>query len=61
MRKVLIGVTVVVCVWGVFTILSAIVSCVPLAAFWDHTIQGRCFPIVDLAYTHAAGAYLLSL
>ncbi len=55
MRKVLVAVTVVVCIWGAFTVLSATLSCIPVAAFWDHSIEGRCFPIVEMAYTHAAG------
>ncbi len=55
MRRVLVGVTVVVCIWGAFTVLSATLSCIPVAAFWDHSLKGTCFPIVHMAYTHAAG------
>lgn len=28
--------------WGISQIILFFVSCIPLAAFWDHSIQGKC-------------------
>jgi hypothetical protein len=38
-------------IYGVETIFSTIFNCVPVAAFWDLSIQGRCLDKIDKKFT----------
>ncbi|KAH7389242.1 hypothetical protein BKA64DRAFT_680100 [Cadophora sp. MPI-SDFR-AT-0126] len=41
-------------IYGIWTIASAIFTCVPIAAFWDVNIHGRCIPHKFLWFFNAA-------
>jgi hypothetical protein len=41
-------------VWYLWTVLSAIFTCTPVAKFWDPTVPGHCFNFTALWFSNAA-------
>jgi hypothetical protein len=42
--RICIVLLVIVVVYGVWATVSAIFTCIPVAAYWDGTIKGKCLP-----------------
>jgi hypothetical protein len=55
MRTVSIVATVVVCCWSTASLFADIFACVPIAKFWDQSINGYCLPVPTFWYVNAAG------
>lgn len=47
-------ITIVVLVYGVWTVFSAIFNCVPVSAFWNFSVHGHCIPRKFLWFFNAA-------
>lgn len=43
----------IVVIYGLWTILSSFVNCVPINAFWDSSVDGSCIPKGFLWYFNA--------
>lgn len=43
----------VVIVYGLWTVLSAFLNCIPVNAFWDSSVDGGCIPKGFLWYFNA--------
>lgn len=41
-------------VYGTWAILSAFLNCIPVAKFWDDTIQGSCLSKTALWFSNAS-------
>jgi rhodopsin domain-containing protein len=54
-RKVMIAATVIVFCWSVSQILLLMMVCIPIAAFWDRTVEGHCIPSYPTWYINGAG------
>lgn len=42
------------CTYGTWTILSAWLNCIPVAKFWDETVQGHCLSKKGLWFSNSA-------
>ncbi|KAG4435113.1 hypothetical protein IFR05_009400 [Cadophora sp. M221] len=47
-----VGLVVIVC-WAITQIFLNAMICMPVASFWDPTIQGKCIPFLPIWYTYA--------
>lgn len=44
---------VIIIIYGLWTVLSSIFVCSPIASFWDVTIKGKCLPKGPIWFTNA--------
>jgi hypothetical protein len=54
-KKVYIAAIALVGCWALSQVLVEIFICVPIDAFWDHNVPGRCIPNYPQWYINAAG------
>src|SRR3981081_2061486 len=47
--------------WYLWAVLSAILTCIPVAKFWDPTLPGRCFNFTALWFSNASVNILTDL
>ncbi len=40
-----------ICVYGLWAIASSIFTCIPIQAYWDSSVHGRCFQSLTFWYT----------
>jgi hypothetical protein len=55
MRKICIAAMVIIGSWSLSQLLIAIFLCVPVAGFWDKSIEAKCLPTPGEWYQNAAG------
>ncbi|KAH8594252.1 hypothetical protein B0O99DRAFT_458955, partial [Bisporella sp. PMI_857] len=46
------GLVVIIC-WAITQIFLNAMICIPVASFWDPTIQGKCIPFLPIWFTYA--------
>ena len=55
MRKITIFSIVIIGMWCLALVLTSVLSCVPIAGFWDKSVKARCIPNVPQWYINATG------
>lgn len=51
----------IIVVYGLWTVISAFLNCLPVNSFWDMSVQGRCIPKGFLWFFNAAMNILTDL
>lgn len=52
-QRIFLGLIIWLSVYGLFCLLSSLVTCVPIAKYWDDTIPGGCINRSNLHYALA--------
>lgn len=51
----------IIVLYGLWTVISAFLNCLPVTSFWDFSVQGRCIPKGFLWFFNAAMNILTDL